>query len=116
MVEQDTWFLKESEGNTQRMQCQWRARHQDRLRGSVQPELSLGSRVRDSEKEMVYNNQHEQRISLQGVPWEVMGLGMGEEAEAPPTLIILESLLRGSGFGAVILTKEYKLWLHGMPH
>lgn len=84
--------------------------------GSALLELSLGNRVRDCEEEMGYNNQQEHRVSLQRGPREVMGLGMEEEAEATPTVIALEFPLRGSGFGTVIRTKEYKLWLIRMPH
>lgn len=69
----------------QKWQGHWKAGHQD-ISGSVQPDPSLGDRVRDRKKEVGYNNQHEQRRSLQGRP-----LGGHRAGKAVSILIGLES-------------------------
>lgn len=85
--------------------------------GSVQSELSLQNRIRDSEKEVKCGSQKlAKSISLDRDPWDAMGLGMGEEAETTTVLIALGSPLRGRVFEVLMLIVEYKLRLLELSH
>lgn len=65
MVELDWWFLGASAGTPGDNIVTRELDIRKGFLGSIQPELSLGGRVKDSEKEVRYSNQYQQRVSLE---------------------------------------------------